>query len=79
MQDDYEQRGLPRPNEDMARSQYLDKDTPTPDLLTVKDFFRFYAATSHPKIDKAKPTADAICTVAECFLPASLELLVQTR
>jgi hypothetical protein len=35
--------------------------------VTVKDFLRFYVATSHPQIDKYKPTADAICTVGEWF------------
>lgn len=67
MREDYARKGLPPPDEDTARSQYLDKEVPAPDLVTVKDFLRFYIATSHPQIDKYKPTADAICTVGEWF------------
>jgi len=67
MRDDFERKGLPPPDEDSARSQYLGKGVPAPDLVTVKDFLRFYAATSHPQIDKERPTADAICTVGEWF------------
>ena len=67
MREDYTRKGLPPPAEDTARSQYLDKGVPAPDLVTVKDFLRFYVATSHPQIDKYKPTADAICTVGEWF------------
>ena|ERR1700761_3032854 len=36
-------------------------------MLTVKDFLRFYVATSKSQIDKEKPTADSICTIAEWF------------
>jgi hypothetical protein len=35
--------------------------------VTVKDFLRFYVATSNPQIDTKRPTADAICTVGEWF------------
>lgn len=67
MREDYKQKGLPPPDEDTARSQYLGKGVPSPDLVTVKDFLRFYAATSRPKIDKKKSTADALCTIGEWF------------
>jgi hypothetical protein len=36
----------------------------TPDLATVKDFLRFYAASSDPRIDM---TSDSLGTVAEWF------------
>jgi hypothetical protein len=65
MREDYERKGLPPPDEDAARSQYLDKGVPAPDLVTVEDFLRFYIATSHPQIDNYRPTADAICTVSK--------------
>jgi hypothetical protein len=45
----------------------LTSSVPAPDLVTVKDFLRFYIATSHPQIDNYRPTADAICTVGEWF------------
>jgi len=41
-----------------------------PDLATIKDFFRFYIATSYGRI-VVKPTVDSIDTNAEWFLPAS--------
>jgi hypothetical protein len=65
--EDHARRGLPLPDEDGIRSQYLGKGVTAPDLVTVKDFLRFYIATSHPQLDKKVPTADAICTVAEWF------------
>jgi hypothetical protein len=69
MREEHDRQGLPAPDEDTARSQYLDQGASAPDLVTVKDFLRFYIATSHPQLEKgmAKPrsTADAICTVAE--------------
>ena len=34
--------------------------------MTVKDFFRFYIATSHPQLIDV-PTVDSINTVAEWF------------
>ena len=60
-------KGLPPPDEDVTRSHYLGVGVPAPDLVTVKDFLRFYIATSHPQLDKRVPTADAICTVGEWF------------
>jgi hypothetical protein len=37
-----------------------------PDLVTVKDFLRFYIATNSPQITNI-PTVDSINTVAEWF------------
>ena len=37
-----------------------------PDLAIVKDFFRFYVATSRTIIDDI-PTADSICSITEFF------------
>jgi len=45
----------------------LDKGISGPDLVTVKDFLEFYAATSHPQLDKKRPTADVIYTDGEWF------------
>lgn len=59
-------RGLPPPDEDMARAKCLRKGVETPDLATVKDLVRFYIATSKPQID-VKPTVDSINTVMEWF------------
>ena len=44
MREDHERNGLPPPDEDAVRSQFLGEGVPTPDLLTVKDFLRFYVA-----------------------------------
>ena len=46
------QRGLPIPNEAAARPHCLHKGVDAPDLATVKDFLRFYIATSRGKIDE---------------------------
>jgi hypothetical protein len=40
--------GLPPPSEEDARERYLRRDVEAPDLATVKDFLRFYIATSQP-------------------------------
>ena len=48
MREDYARKGLPPPDEDTARSQYLDKGVPTLDLVIVKDFLRFYITMSYP-------------------------------
>ena len=48
IREDYARKGLSSPDEDIARSQYLGKGVPALDLVTVKDFLRFYVATSHP-------------------------------
>lgn len=69
MKEDYERKELP-PEGDAARAQYLGKGVPTPDLVTVKDFLRFYIATSKSQIDDTNPIADSICTVGEWFFAA---------
>ena len=40
-------------------------DLAAPELATVKDFLRFYIATSQPKLDDKRPTPNSIKTVAE--------------
>ena len=65
MREDYVQKGLSSPDEDIARSQYLDKGISTSDLVTVKDFLQFYITISHLQVDKDKLTADAICTISD--------------
>lgn len=57
---------LPLPSEEMAREQCLRPGITAPDLVTVKDFIRFYIATSRPQLASV-PTADSINTVAEWF------------
>lgn len=66
MQKDSARRGLPPPDEDMARERCLRKGVDAPDMVTVKDFVRFYVATSRGKIVR-QPTADTINTCAEWF------------
>ena len=66
MRRDAERRHLPLPDEDTAREDCLRPDIAAPDLVTVKDFIRFYIATSRPKLTN-KPTVDSINTVAEWF------------
>lgn len=48
MQRDATKHRQPLPTEDMAREHYLRERVAAPDLVTVKDFFRFYIATSRP-------------------------------
>jgi hypothetical protein len=57
------ERGLPAPNEEAAREQCLRSG---PNLATVRDFIRFYIATSRPRLAE-QPTVDSINTVAEWF------------
>jgi hypothetical protein len=66
MQRDAVQRGLPAPNEEAAREQCLRSGVEAPNLATVKDFIRFYIATSRPRLTE-QPTVDSINTVAEWF------------
>ena len=65
MKEDAAAKGLPSPDEDKAREDCLRKGIAAPDLATIKDFLRFYVATSKPQIDTTKPTRDSIQTVAE--------------
>jgi len=45
---EYAKKGLSPPDEETARCQYLGQNVTAPDLATVKDFIRFYVATSKP-------------------------------
>jgi hypothetical protein len=69
MRKEYARKGLPPPDEETARRQYLGQDVAAPDLATVKDLIRFNIATSRPRLDKKKkrPTADSINIAAEWF------------
>jgi hypothetical protein len=58
-QKDSLQRGLPILDEADARLYYLYKGVDAPDLITIKDFLRFYIVTSCGKIVE-KPTADSV-------------------
>ena len=64
MQEDALQRDLPAPDEVYARHYCLHQGVEAPDLATIKDFFRFFIATSCGKI-VTKPTVDSINTNAE--------------
>jgi hypothetical protein len=66
MQEDALQRDLPAPDEAHARHHCLHQGVEAPDLATIKDFFRFFIATSCGKI-VTKPTVDSINTNAEWF------------
>jgi hypothetical protein len=59
MQEDALQRDLPAPDEAYARHHCLHQGVEAPDLATIKDFFRFFIATSYGKI-VTKPTVDSI-------------------
>jgi hypothetical protein len=52
--------------EGAARERWLRRDIEAPNLGSVKDFLRFYIATSQPQLTD-KPTVDSINTVAEWF------------
>ena len=56
----------PLPTAQEALERCLQAGIAAPDLATVKDFIRFYVATSSPKIADV-PTVDSINTVAEWF------------
>jgi hypothetical protein len=66
MQQDAEETGPSIPDEEAARKKYLHHGAAAPDLMTVKDFIRFYISTSRPQLTD-KPTVDSINTVAEWF------------
>lgn len=66
MQQDAVQRELPAPDKEVAREQFLRLGVEAPNLATVKDFLRFYIATSRPHLTE-KLTVDSISTVAEWF------------
>ena len=61
--------GLPQPTIDMARAECLRESVEAPSLAEMKDFLRFYAATSTPQIVKTM-TTESLVSVAEWFFPA---------
>jgi hypothetical protein len=61
---DLDPDSTPRPTEDMVRERYLVPGAPAPTLTAVKDFIRFYIATSQPRIDVV-PTVDSMNSIAE--------------
>jgi hypothetical protein len=62
------QSGLPISDEASTRQHCLCKEVNAPDLVTVKNFLRFYIATSCGKIDEnERPTADSVNAFAEWF------------
>ena len=63
---DHVQRGLPVPSEEEVYAQYLRPGVQAPNLATIKDFFRFYIATSYPQLTGI-PTTDSMGTIAEWF------------
>jgi len=50
MQRDFTRRGLPLPDEAMARERSLWEAVNAPNLAIVKDFLRYYVATNRGKI-----------------------------
>lgn len=61
------QQGLPPPDYETVRREHLGAGAAAPNLATVKDFLRFYSATSQPRLDADRPTADSVNIVAEWF------------
>ena len=64
MRKDALHQGLPAPDEAYVNYHYLDQGVEAPDLVAIKDFFRFYIAISCGRI-VVKPTVDLINTNAE--------------
>jgi hypothetical protein len=62
-------RGISPPSEEEVRQSCLGPGVEAPDLVKVKDFTRFYIATSRPRIMKKekKPTVDSINSILEFF------------
>ena len=60
------QRGLPLPTEETAQEQCLRSGAKALDLVTMKDFLRFYIATSRSRLVE-KPAVDFINIVTEWF------------
>jgi hypothetical protein len=60
-------RHLLLPGEETARNRCLRAGIEAPDLVIVKDFLRFYIATSRPQLVNV-PTIASINTVAEWLL-----------
>jgi len=66
MEEDAVRQGHPAPDESNARQKHLCREAAFPDLETLKDFFRFYAASSCGRILE-KMTSDSLVSMAECF------------
>jgi len=67
MAKDFAQRELPPGRDRVAARQHcLQEEIDTPDLVTSKNFFRIYIATSHGKIEE-KATSDSVNAFAEQF------------
>jgi hypothetical protein len=61
------QKSLPPPDEETVSREHLRAGAAAPDLATVKDFSRFYIATSRPRLDASRPTMDSVNIVAKLF------------
>jgi hypothetical protein len=61
------QQGRSPSNEKTIRREHLGAGATAPDLATVKDFLRFYIATSQPRLDADRPTVDFVNIMAEWF------------
>lgn len=66
LQRDFIAKGLQPPDEAPAVKHYLGNGVEAPDLATVKDFFRFYVATSRGRIVD-KVTVKSVKSEAEKF------------
>jgi hypothetical protein len=64
MQQDVVQQGLLASSEEAAQEQYLQPGVEPLNLAIMKDFIRFYIATSRPQLTE-QLTADFINTVAK--------------
>lgn len=67
MREEDARKGLPPPDEEAARRQRLRRSVAAPDLATLKDFIRFYIATSRPCLDAERLTVDSVNIIAEWF------------
>jgi hypothetical protein len=69
MQENFARRGLPAPDEGMTRERWLGKGAEVPNLVTLKDFFRFQASTMRGKITKKvkESTDDSLNSFGDCF------------
>lgn len=67
LQDIASLEGRPPPDEKTAREYCLGPGVQALEVETVKDFMRFYACTSEPRIDEDAITVDSINSTAEKF------------
>lgn len=66
LQREADEKGAVRSTEAEVRDRYLGEGVPVPDLVTVKDFTRYYIARSYGLIVDV-PTDDSINSRLECF------------